>query len=435
MTFFKKTSNKHTQITTFLLIFVIQSGCKNDSANKYKWADQLTQAYAALHKERNLESADLIFEATENMPVKNWENYFVTATIYAEEEQFDMAFLSLEKAITNGLTDSSLIADYPDFKKLKDHPEYDRILKSVQSARTEYLGNIENPDLLKELENMWAQDQQALSKYQNEIRLLDSTATYSDYKKLFKPVEKIWEINKNKLDSIISVHGWPGNKLVGKEGAKIAWAIPQHHPDVFYKQKSLELIQKAVAEGDLDPNLYAELNDRIAREIWQKQTYGASMDQNVPYPIEDPSNVNKRRFELGLMEPVEVYAYYHGIEYKAPTKEKAKVLSRESYQKAQNYYQKFEDFIEESNPDSANTYILKAINYYGDISSEQLFESAVKLAPLPNGRSKRIAENILEVLVWRKWNGRLIIPDHEAFSSLKERDEWKQLEEMIEKSL
>ncbi len=435
MTFFKKTSNTHTLITTFLLIFVIQTGCRNDSENEYKWAKDLTEAYAALHKDRNLKSADLIFEATENMPVKNWENYFVSATIYAEEEQLDKAFLSLNKAIANGLTDSSLIVDYPDFKNLKAHPEYDRILKSVQSARADYLGNIENPDLLKELENMWAQDQEALSAYENKLRMLDSTATYSDYKELFKPVEEIWEINKNKLDSIISIHGWPGNKLVGKEGAKLAWAIPQHHPDVFYKQKCLELIKKAVSEGDLDPNLYAELNDRIARESWQKQTYGASMDQNAPYPIEDPSNVNKRRFELGLMEPIEVYAYYHGIEYKAPTKEEAQVLSRESYQKAQNYYQIFEDFLEESNPDSANTYILKAINYYGDISNEQLFKSAVKLAPLSNDRSKRIAENILEVLVWRKWTNRLIITDHEAFTSLKERDEWMHLEEMIEKSL
>lgn len=435
MSFLDKTSNTYTLITTFLLIFIIHMGCKNDSENEYKWAEDLTEAYAALHKERNLKSADLIFEATENMPVKNWENYFVTATIYAEEEQFDKAFLSIEKAITNGLTDSSLIADYPDFKNLKDYPEYDRILRLVKSARTEYLESIENPDLLKQLENMWAQDQQALSSYENEIRLLDSTATYRDYQELFKSVEEIWEINKNKLDSIISIHGWPGNKLVGKEGAKIAWAIPQHHPDVFYKQKSLDLIKRAVDEGDLDPNLYAELNDRIARETWQKQTYGASMDKDAPYPIEDPSNVNNRRFELGLMEPIEVYAYYHGIEYNTLTKEEAEILSRGSFRKAQNHYQKFKDFLEESNPDSANTYILKAINYYEDISNEQLFEAAVKLAPLSNDRSKRIAENILEVLVWRKWSNRLIIRDHDAFTSLKERDEWMHLEKMIEKSL
>ncbi|MEO9887111.1 MAG: DUF6624 domain-containing protein [Balneola sp.] len=435
MTSLKKSSNTYTLITTFLLIFIIQTSCKNDSENEYKWAENLTEAYAALHKVRNLKSADLIFEATENMPVKNWENYFVTATIYAEEEQFDKAFLSLEKAITNGLTDSSLIADYPDFKNLKAHPEYDRILRLVQRARADYLGNIENPDLLKKLENMWVQDQQALSAYENELRMLDSTATYRDYQELFKPVEEIWEINKNKLDSIITIHGWPGNKLVGKEGTKIAWAIPQHHPDVFYKQKNLELIKRAVAEGDLAPNFYAELSDRIARETWQKQTYGASMDQYAPYPIEDPSNVNKRRFELGLMEPIEVYAYYHGIEYKAPTKKEAEILSRESFRKAQNHYVKFDDFIKENTPDSANTYILKAINFYGDISNQQLFEAAVKLAPLSNDRSKRIAENILEVLVWRKWTNRLIIPDHEAFTSLKERDEWVHLEEMIEKSL
>lgn len=423
----------------YLVLILITSpillGCNENPKENYNWAQGLTDAYAALHKERNIESADLVFEATEKMPRKNWENYFVTASIYASSNKSEKAFLSLEKAIEYGLRDTDLIANFPDFKNLKTDPRFQQIIDLAEMAKENYLEQIENPGLLKELEIMWAKDQQALSIYENKIRLLDSTATYKDYQELFKPVEKVWDINKIKLDSIINIYGWPGNKLVGEDGAKIAWAIPQHHPDVFYKERCLVLIKKAVGEGDLDPNLYAELNDRIARETWQKQTYGASMGQDAPYPIKDPSNVNERRFELGLMEPIEVYAFYHGIEYTVPSKKEAVVESNLSKNKALEAYNKFNEFIYENNPDSANNYFLKARDYYGDITNQQLFDAAVKLAPLRNNRSKRIAESILKVLIWRKWSDRKAILDHDVFNSLRKRNEWQLIGDLVDKSL
>tara|TARA_R110001599_G_scaffold1889_3_gene9541 strand:+ start:2783 stop:4168 length:1386 start_codon:yes stop_codon:yes gene_type:complete len=422
-------------IVLILITSTVLLGCYKNPKDNSNWAQDLTEAYAALHKERNIESANLIFEASEKMPRKNWENYFVTASIYASNNNTEKAFFSLEKAIEYGLRDTDLITNFPDFKNLKNDIRFQQITELAEKAKENYLEQIENPELLKELENMWARDQQALSKYENKIRLLDSTATYKDYQKLFKPVEKVWDINKIKLDSIITIYGWPGNKLVGEDGAKLAWAIPQHHPDVFYKERCLGLIKKAVDKGDLDPNLYAELNDRIARETWRKQTYGASMGKNAPYPINDPSNVNERRFELGLMEPIEVYAFYHGIEYTVPSEKEAIVESNLSQKKALEAYSQFNEFIYENNPDSANSYFLKAKDYYGDITNQQLFDAAIKLTQLNNDRSKRLAENILKVLIWRKWNDRQIISDHEAFNSLRKRNEWQLIEALIDKSL
>jgi hypothetical protein len=421
-------------LVLILITSTILLGCYENPKNNSNWAKDLTEAYAALHKKRNIESADLVFEATEKMPRKNWENYFVTASIYASSNSSEKAFLSLEKAIEYGLRDADLIANFPDFKNLKTDPRFQQIIDLAEMAKENYLEQIENPGLLKELEIMWAKDQQALSKYENKTRLLDSTATYNDYQKLFKLVEKVWDINKVKLDSIISIYGWPGNKLVGEDGAKIAWAIPQHHPDVFYKERCLVLIKKAVDEGDLDPNLYAELYDRIARETWQKQTYGASMGQDAPYPIKDPSNINKRRLELGLKEPIEVYAFYHGIEYTVPSEKEAIVESNLSQKKALEAYSQFNEFIYENNPDSANSYFLKAKDYYSDITNQQLFDAAIKLTQLNNVRSKRLAENILKVLIWRKWNDREAILDHEAFNSLRQRNEWQIIEKLVDKS-
>lgn len=399
-----------------------------------KWIDAVIKAYRSFNENPNIKSADLLFEASELMPKKNWEIYFMTATIYASNGEKDKAFKSLRNAIQFGLKESELIVTYPELSSLKDDSRWNEILASAVLSKKEYLKNIENPKLLEELESMWAQDQHTLSQYEANIKSLNSTATNEDYQRLFKPVEDQWEINRTKLDSIINIHGWPGNKLVGEDGAKIAWAIPQHYPDVFFKEKCLSLIKEAVEKGDFDPNHYAELNDRIARETWQKQTFGASMNQNSPYPIKDPLNVDKRRIELGLIEPIEIYAYYHGIKYKVPNVEEAKSELKLAYKKAQSHYAKFEDFAKKKNIDSANIHISKGISFYGDISNKQLYKAAVKLAQMNNKRSERITLRILKVLIWRKWNGRHKILIQSAFNSLQKNQEWLKIKELLKMS-
>ena len=258
---------------------------------------------------------------------------------------------------------------------------------------------------------------------------LDSNATREDYQRLFEGVEYRWEINKNKLDSIIQIHGWPGYKLVGQEGGKIAWAIAQHYPDVFFKDKCLSLLKQAVEKGDADPNHYAELNDRIARDTWQKQLYGASMGEDAPYPIKDPIHVNKRRIALGLLEPVEVYALYHGIEYELPTQKEI----QSSYDKAQVQYELFENFISKKQADSANTYITKAVANHGDVSNEQLYAAAIKLANMKNEHSNRICLKILKVLIWRKWEKSSEILNETSLAPLHDHAEWMKIKALTKK--
>lgn len=401
---------------------------------KQNWVDPLIKAYRSFNENPNIKSADLLFEASELMPKKNWEIYFMAATVYAPNGEKDKAFKSIKRAIQFGLKEPDLIANYPKLSSLKDDSRWNEVLTSATLSKKEYLKNIENPELLEELESMWAQDQHALSQYEENIKSLNSNATNEDHQRLFKAVEDRWEINRKKLDSIINIHGWPGNKLVGEDGAKIVWAIPQHYPDVFFKEKCLSLIKEAVEKGDFDPNHYAELNDRIARDTWQKQTFGASMKQNSPYPIKDPLNVDNRRIELGLIEPIEIYAYYHGIEYQVPNAEEAKSELKLTYKKAQIHYTKFEEFAKRKNIDSANVHISKGISFYEDISNKQLYRAAIELAQMNNKRSERIALRILKVLIWRKWNGRHKILTQLEFNSLQNKQEWVKIEELLKVS-
>jgi len=406
-------------------------GIENQNSN---WTTSLIDAYRALDKNRNIESADLLFKASDSMPNKNWENYLIVATIYASNQKNNKAFNALERALEAGLKDPELLNSLPDLSLLHNDSRWKTVVSKANENREVYLKTIENLPLLESLEKMWLLDQQALSEYEQNLELLDSTATNEDYSRLFTPVENRWEINKQKLDSIINIHGWPGYRLVGETGAKIGWAIPQHHPDVFFKQKCLSLIKEAVEKGDTNPNHYAELHDRIARETWQKQMYGASMGNDAPYPIEDPANVDKRRSDIGLLEPIEVYAYYHGITYQRPSIEKAKLTLKAERDKAQKNYKKFEQLLGERQLDSANIYLRKAIKAFGDLSNDQLYQASMKLAQVNYSQSEEISIKIIKVLIWRKWEGRHDILNNDAFISLQNNTEWNNIGELLQRS-
>lgn len=428
------------KVTICVLVFI---GCKQStiknpkSENKVstqkdtrEWVDIMIEGYSGFNKNRSIKSADQIFEATELMPKKNLENYLVCAMVYAPKGEKEKAFLSIESAINNGLKNSEILNSISEYSSLLNDSRWDSLLIKVNKKQREYEKTIQNLELLEMLRYLWSKDQEVLEQYEKRIASLDSTATAIDYRVLFIPVEKRWEINKNKLDSIIAIYGWPGNKLVGEEGAKIAWGIPQHHPDIFFKKKCQVLLKEAVTKGDVDPLHYAQLTDRIARETWEKQEYGTSMGENAPYPIKDPLNVNKKRFGLGLIEPIEVYSIYHGFEYISPSEKEI----HSTYKKAQSNYSKFVNFIDLKKLDSANTYIVKAISSHGNINNEQLYNASIKLAQVNNKRSRSNSLKILKVLIWRKWENRFQILSNDRFNLLRTQNEWKEIQDLIEKS-
>lgn len=431
-------------LKTIICIAIVSTGCKQTTTKtpkletKYsiqkdtqEWVGLMIEGYRNFNTDRSIKAADQIFEATELMPIKNLENYLVSAMVYAPKGEQEKAFLSIERAIEEGFKNSDILSSISEYSLLHNDPRWDALISKADQKQEEYEKTIQDPELLEMLKYLWTQDQEVLAQYEKNVESLDSTATDADYSRLFLPVENRWETNKNKLDSIISIHGWPGNKLVGEEGSKVAWGIPQHHPDIFFKIKCLLLIKEAMEKGDVDPIHYAQLKDRIARETWQKQKYGTSMGQSAPYPIEDPTNVNKKRFQLGLLEPIEVYAIYHGFEYTPPSQE----TIRSAHEKAQENYKKFENFIDLKKIDSANTYILKAISAYGDITNEQLYEASILLAQLNNKRSQRISLSVLKVLIWRKWEKRTKILKQDEFDRLHRQNEWEEIKRLVKMSI
>src|SRR5262249_37440694 len=116
---------------------------------------------------------------------------------------------------------------------------------------------------------------------------------------------EIDRLNTNRLKEIIDKHGWPGQTLVGKDGAHAAWLLVQHADhDRPFQKRCLDLLTEAVRKGEAPGQDPAYITDRVRVGENKKQIYGTQFQQvdgkMEHFPIEDEANVDKRRREVGL---------------------------------------------------------------------------------------------------------------------------------------
>lgn len=145
--------------------------------------------------------------------------------------------------------------------------------------------------------------------------------------------------NTRKLKNVIARYGWPTNSLVGEDGARAAWLIAQHTPDVSFQKKCLPLLRKAVRLGQASKSHLAFLTDKMRVREGKKQIFGtqfkfdARKKRLLPWLIEDRSGVNRRRKRYGL-EPFEAYRKKMGKgdlrKYRKLTRKFSKISSPKS---------------------------------------------------------------------------------------------------------
>lgn len=120
-------------------------------------------------------------------------------------------------------------------------------------------------------------------------------------------IEKVGRRNAARLAEIIEAHGWPGATLVGRDAAHSAWLVAQHADhDPSFQRKCLVLIESAVRTSDATKTELAYLTDRVRVAEGRRQVYGTQTEQGRdgryrPKPVEDASNLDRRRKSVGLM--------------------------------------------------------------------------------------------------------------------------------------
>ena len=117
--------------------------------------------------------------------------------------------------------------------------------------------------------------------------------------------------NLTRLRGIISEYGWPGQSMVGRDGAADAFLILQH-ADHEAQVEYLPLVKTALEAGELERRHFALLQDQILVAERRPQIFGTQLywddntDKLEPFPIEDETNVYSRREAFGL-EPLAEY--------------------------------------------------------------------------------------------------------------------------------
>ena len=112
--------------------------------------------------------------------------------------------------------------------------------------------------------------------------------------------------NLARLREMVSEHGWPGQSMVGRDGAIAAFLILQH-ADHETQVEYLPLVKTAVDSGEVQRRHFALLQDRVLVGEDKPQIYGTQLywDDTTGkcelFPIDDEAEVDSRRRELGMV--------------------------------------------------------------------------------------------------------------------------------------
>ena len=132
---------------------------------------------------------------------------------------------------------------------------------------------------------------QLLNMQSENLNVLEELITNGELKTddYHPKIEAIHLKNTADIRAIIEQHGWPGMSLVGKDGAQAAWMLVLHAvQDLNFMSKCLNLMRRAVLQGEAERWCLAYLEDRVLLLTGKQQKYGTQFLVNAEgktYPL------------------------------------------------------------------------------------------------------------------------------------------------------
>lgn len=169
----------------------------------------------------------------------------------------------------------------------------------TQVSKPQTAASVKYPELREELLKRMAADQQFRVEQAQKYKGVPEPPAAQEEGRKIDQENTAW------LKPLMKKHGWLGNSLVGVDGATATFLLVQHTPDAEFRKSSLELLRKAVKEGEARGDQLALLTDRVLMLEGKPQIYGTQIkpfkDGKVEvWTIADEANVDKRRAEVGL---------------------------------------------------------------------------------------------------------------------------------------
>lgn len=107
------------------------------------------------------------------------------------------------------------------------------------------------------------------------------------------------------MKTVVAKDGWPSIGKVGPQASSSAWLLVQHaDDDPVFQLKMLRLMEPLAAKGEVSPQNYALLYDRVMLQMVGTQRYGTQLSCETgrwqPFPLEDGAKVDGYRRTAGL---------------------------------------------------------------------------------------------------------------------------------------
>ncbi len=207
----------------------------------------------------------------------------------------------LEMAVENGLIILNAILD-PDLKNARTAEEWPTIRKKIIGNWYKFYP-FGDADYALELIKM--KDTYLRQRKQVEKERVEYGDESNQYWIAIKHARRIAKENGEKLDSLITLHGWPRQNFVGQAQTRAA-ALVLVYSNVELQKKYVQEIEKAVEYGEIEGRYFAIITDKILVADGEKQLYGTQYLYNDSTelmeiaPIENEIDLDRRRIELGL---------------------------------------------------------------------------------------------------------------------------------------
>ena len=278
----------HRFFALISLVFFAATGLADDPATLRARAD------AALNAGEHAKAAELYAAAIEaGAPPR--ATAYNAACCHALLGDADEAFAWLGRSIEGGWRDIEHLKADSDLESLHDDPRWATTLAECQVKLDAWLTTLKEPELRAELLRRMREDQRV------------RTTTQPD----FVEWQQVDKDNTAFMKRTIEKYGWPGKSMVGEDGVLAVFLMVQHaDKDRAFQKRCLELLTKAVEQGEADASHMAYLTDRVLVGEGKSQRYGTQFHTVngvlQPQAIEDEEHIDERRAEVGL-PPLEEY--------------------------------------------------------------------------------------------------------------------------------
>lgn len=190
---------------------------------------------------------------------------------------------------------------------LKDCPPFETLRKlEAEKIAAKQLKPLDTPpakpELHKELLAMMERDQNARSNAAASAKANGGRPDQPFILAIFQADQD----NTSRMRELVDAGQFPTAKDVGRDGIRAAWLVAAHSErDPELQGKLLKLLEPLAKSGDLVPQDFALLSDKINVAKGEPQRYGTQFRAvggvNHPQPIADVDSLEARRADAGML--------------------------------------------------------------------------------------------------------------------------------------